>query len=150
MEDAKKVIKVIKGHQLSIYSKIQSKKGLTQFDEILEVSDGIIIGRGYLGLSLDEIEDVVFVQTYIINKCNAVGKPVILQTHILESMISRLRPTRSEVCDIAHAVEEGIDAMILTAETATGPFFAEAIAHMSKIFFETEANLEYVKKYQKQ
>jgi pyruvate kinase len=95
---------------------------LENFDEILESCDGIIIARGYLGLSLN-LEDVVYVQKYIIKKCNLLGKPVMLSTQIMENMASKLMPTRSEVVDISNAVYDGIDALILSPETAVGKFF---------------------------
>ena len=75
---ARKVLEEMKGHHVSIIAKIQTKKGLENFDEILQVADGIVIARGYLGISLNNSIDVVFVQKYIISKCNVVGKPVIL------------------------------------------------------------------------
>ena len=76
---------------------------MENFTEILEAADGIIIARGYLGLDL-KLEDVAFVQEYLIKQCNLAGKPVILSTQIMESMVSRLRPTRAEVSDISNAV----------------------------------------------
>lgn len=88
----------------------------------MEVSDGIVIARGYLSLSLD-MEDVVYVQKYIIKKCNTVGKPVLLSTQILESMVTKLIPSRSEVVDISNSVYDGIDALILSPETASGVFY---------------------------
>ncbi len=103
-------------------AKLQSQKALENFDSILEASDGIVIARGYLSLSLD-LEDVVYVQKYIIKKCNTVGKPVLLSTQILESMVTQLIPSRSEVVDISNAVYDGIDALILSPETASGVFY---------------------------
>ena len=76
------------------------------------------------------------------------GKPVLLQTQIMDSMKTRLRPTRSEVCDIAQGVNDGLDGMILSAETATGMFPVEATKTMSNICFETELNLDFIKSYQ--
>ena len=90
-----------------------------------------MIARGYLGLSLEEDVDVVYMQRYITNRCNTVGKPVILQTQIMDSMKTRLRPTRSEVCDVAEGVSDGLDAMILSAETATGKFPRETTEAVS-------------------
>ena len=147
VQAARQVVAQAGNSEIQLYSKIQSREGLAHFDEILTASDGIIIARGYLGMALEDIDDVVYVQTYIINKCNTVGKPVVLQTQIMDSMIHRLRPTRSEVCDIAHAVNEGVDAMILSAETAVGCFYKEATSTMAKICIETESNLDYVKRY---
>jgi pyruvate kinase len=103
----------------------------------LAVSDGIIIARGYLGLDL-KLEDVAYVQKYLIKQCNLAGKPVILSTQIMESMVTRLRPTRAEVSDISNAVYDGIDCCILSSETHTGPFYEEACMTMSKICYEAE------------
>ena len=102
------------------------------------MADGIVIARGYLGISLINSIDVVFVQKYIISKCNVVGKPVILQTQILESMINRTTPTRSEVCDISTAIQLGLDALILSAETACGKYPREATRMCGRICLETE------------
>ena len=88
----------------------------------MEASDGIVIARGYLGLSLD-LEDVVYVQKFIIKKCNTAGKPVLLSTQILESMVTKLIPSRSEVVDISNAVYDGVDSLILSPETASGVFY---------------------------
>lgn len=95
---------------------------MNNFESILEVSDGIIIARAYLGLSLD-LQDVVYVQKYIIKKCNMVGKPVIIQTQIMESMVDRSEPTRSEILDIYNSVYDGIDSIILSPETAIGNYY---------------------------
>ena len=115
-------------------------------DEILEHSDGIIIARGYLGLSL-ELEDVVYVQKYVIKKCNMYGKPVMLSTQIMESMMNRLMPTRAEVVDISNAVYDGIDALILSPETAIGKYYKEVTQTISHICFEAEKHINYTKRY---
>lgn len=93
----------VKGRHIKLLAKLQSRKALANFDELLEEADGIVIARGQLGLEF-QIEDIAFIQEYIIKKCNKVKKPVILSTEIMESMITRLRPTRSEVADISKAV----------------------------------------------
>lgn len=116
-------------------------KGLANIDEIIGESDGIVIARGYLGLSLEEDVDVVYMQRYITNRCNTIGKPVILQTQIMDSMKTKLRPTRSEVCDVAEGVSDGLDGMILSAEAAIGKFPRETTEAMSQICYETEQNL---------
>ena len=100
-----------------------------------------MIARGYLGLSLEEDVDVVYMQRYITNRCNTIGKPVILQTQIMDSMKTRLRPTRSEVCDVAEGVSDGLDGMIQSAEAAIGKFPRETTEAMSQICYETEQNL---------
>jgi len=148
-EDISYVKKVLgpKGQHIKVLAKLQTEKSLRNFDEILEVSDGIIIARGYLGIVLASLEDVVYIQKYIIKKCNLVGKPCILSTQIMESMVSRLMPSRSEVVDISNAVYDGIDALILSPETALGPFFEQATKTMSDICFEAETHINYLKRY---
>ena len=88
----------------------------------MEISDGIIIARGYLGIDMF-FEDVVFIQRRLIKESNLLGKPVLLSTQIMESMVTRLLPSRSEVVDISNAVETGIDCLILSPETAIGNFY---------------------------
>ncbi len=121
-----------KGQHIKVLAKLQSQRALENFDQILETADGIIIARGYLGLSLD-LEDVVYVQKYIIKKCNTVGKPVLISTQILESMVTKLIPSRSEVVDISNAVYDGVDSLILSPETASGIFYEQATETMSHI-----------------
>ncbi len=150
-EDISYVKKVLgaKGQHIKVLAKLQSKRALENIDAILEVSDGIIIARGYLGLSLD-LEDVVYVQKYIIKKCNMIGKPVLLSTQILESMVSNMSPTRAEIVDISNAVYDGIDAFILSPETAIGNYYEQAIDSMSHICFEAERYIDYIKRYLEQ
>lgn len=115
----------VKGRHIKLLAKLQSRKALANFDELLEEADGIVIARGQLGLEF-QIEDIAFIQQYIINRCNKVKKPVILSTEIMESMITRLRPTRSEVADISKAVSvppyllltPGVSTRFQTASTA--------------------------------
>jgi len=113
---------------------------------LLDAADGIVIGRGRLGLEF-QIEDIAFIQKYIIKRCDEAGKPAILSTQIMDSMINRLRPTRSEVSDISTAVSEGIDALILTGETGLGPYWKEATEYMARICYEAEQNQVYEVKY---
>jgi len=120
---------------------------LEHFEEILEASDGVIIARGYLGLTLP-LEDVVYVQKYLIKKCNLAGKPVMISTQIMESMVKHVIPSRSEVSDISNAVFEGIDSLILSPETAIGHYYLQATEQMSHICFEAEKHIDYKKRYQ--
>lgn len=136
----------VKGRHIKLLAKLQSRKALANFDELLEEADGIVIARGQLGLEF-QIEDIAFIQEYIIKKCNKVKKPVILSTEIMESMITRLRPTRSEVADISKAISNGIDCLILTGETSFGPNWRETTDYMSKICYEAEQNQNYEVKY---
>ena len=96
------------------------------------------------------MEDVVYVQKYIIKKCNTVGMPVLLSTQILESMVTQLIPSRSEVVDISNAVYDGIDALILSPETASGVFYEQATDTMSQICLEAEKHINYLKRYHDQ
>jgi len=102
-----------------------------------------------LGLSLD-LEDVVYVQKYIIKKCNTVGKPVLISTQILESMVTKLIPSRSEVVDISNAVYDGVDSLILSPETASGLFYEQATETMSHVCLEAERHINYLKRYHDQ
>ena len=127
----------VKGRHIKLLAKLQSRKALANFNELLEEADGIVIARGQLGLEF-QIEDIAFIQQYIIKRCNAVKKPCILSTEIMDSMITRLRPSRSEVADISKAISDGIDCLILTGETSFGPNWKEATEYMSRICYEAE------------
>ena len=127
----------VKGRFIKVLAKIMNRKAISNFDEILEAADGIIIARGYLGLELRQ-QDVAYVQKYLIYKCNIAGKPGVLQTQILESMMTRLIPTRAEVSDLSNAVSNGIDCCILSGETSQGPFYKEVTETMSRICYEAE------------
>jgi pyruvate kinase len=115
----------IKGKHIKVFAKIQSREAVKNFDEILEEADGIVIARGFLATDL-KIEEVTFVQKYLTKQCNKVGKPVVLSTQVIESMVKRTLPVMSEVQDITNAVVDGIDCIQLTAETCLGPFYVEA------------------------
>lgn len=125
-----------------IISKIEMSTALKNLDEIIEVSDGIMVARGDLGVEIP-VEKLPAVQSNIIKKSNAAGKPVIVATQMLHSMVNATRPTRAEVTDVANAVNNGADAVMLSEETAIGAFPRESVEYLAKIAHEAEKDFDF-------
>lgn len=144
-EDVCDVRKILREYNsnIKIISKIESVTGIDNLDDIISVSDGIMVARGDLGVEVP-MEDLPYYQQLIINKCRQNGKIAIVATEMLESMKKNIRPTRAEVTDISYAVATGADAVMLSGETTTGKNPIEAVKYMAKVCESTEKHIEYV------
>ena len=134
------------GEDPFLIAKIENHQGVDNIDEILRVSDGIMVARGDLGVEIP-LEDVPVIQKQLIHKGYSSGKPVITATQMLDSMIQNPRPTRAEATDVANAIYDGTSAIMLSGETAAGKYPIEALQTMVRIATRAEADINYVKRF---
>jgi pyruvate kinase len=144
-EDVIKLREIIKekGGNQKILSKIERMEAIHEIDKIIEVSDGIIIARGDLGNEMP-LEEIPFIQHEIINKCNQAGKMVIVATQTLYSMVENDTPTRAEVSDVAYAIIDGANGILLSDETARGKYPIESISYLEKIALNAEKHSDII------
>ena len=141
--DIKAILEKYGRPNIQVIAKIENPEGVSNLEEILEVADGIMVARGDLGVEI-AAEQVPIIQKRIVTMCRKVGKPVITATQMLDSMVSMPRPTRAEVSDVANAILESSDAVMLSAESASGKYPIEAISMQANIASTMEKELNYV------
>ena len=144
--DLKAFLKENGGESIAIIAKIENRTGINNIHEICEECEGIMIGRGDLGVEIP-FEELPYIQKYLVTECRLLGKRVITATEMLESMIHNPRPTRAEISDVANAVYDGTSAVMLSGETAAGKYPVESVKTMSKIAEETEKHIHFIKRF---
>ncbi len=142
IHDVKKII-ASKGKDFKVIAKIEKPEAVKNMDEIIEATDAVMVARGDLGVEID-MARVPLIQKELVYKCNAANKPAIVATQMLESMVSNPRPTRAETNDVANAILDGADVVMLSAESAAGKYPIEAVQSMTRIITEIETNSDAV------
>ncbi|TFH43710.1 MAG: pyruvate kinase [Chrysiogenales bacterium] len=145
VKELRELIRSYGGESIKIISKIEIREGVDAIDEIIRVSDGIMIARGDMGVEIP-FEELPSIQKSIIKKCYGAGKPVITETQMLDSMTRNPRPTRAEITDVANAIYDGTSAIMLSGETSVGKYPVESLLTMLKIAVKTERDIDYVQR----
>ncbi|KAJ3154455.1 hypothetical protein HDU89_008525 [Geranomyces variabilis] len=143
IEDVEEVRLLLGNHKVKVLAKIENKSGMDNFESILRMADGIVIDRGYLGAEVD-VELVTIAQKKMISMANVAGKPILVANQMLESMRTNPRPARSEAADVANAVMDGVDGLVLSGETAIGQYVLESVNSMRRIAYQAEKNNNYL------
>lgn len=140
--EIKRILEENSYNDIDIIAKIENQEGVDNLLEIIQIAEGVMVARGDLGVEIPP-EEIPLIQKRIIRECNSVGKPVITATQMLDSMMRNPRPTRAEVTDVASAIFDGTDAIMLSGETAAGKYPVESVMTMATIAKKTEASLDY-------